>query len=65
MRQIDRGTLHLEMEELFNDPCMRLTLNISGMRASDQTWLRTHDRDYGNRCAAEFGRMCPLRVLRA
>ena len=41
MRQIDRCTLHLAMEELFNDPYVRLTLNISGMTASDQAWLRT------------------------
>lgn len=41
MRQIDRCTLHLAMEELFNDPFVRLTLNISGMTATDQTWLRT------------------------
>ena len=41
MRQIDRCTLHLAMEELFNDPYVPLTLNISGMTASDQAWLRT------------------------
>jgi len=40
MRQIDRCTLHLAMEELFNDPYVRLTLKISGMKASDQAWLR-------------------------
>ena len=40
MRQIDRCTLDLAVEELHRDLNVRLTLNISGMTASDQAWLR-------------------------
>jgi len=40
MRQIDRQTLDLAVSELERDPHVRLTLNISGMTAGDQSWLR-------------------------
>ena len=40
MRQIDRQTLDLAIAELERDAHVRLTLNISGMTAGDQAWLR-------------------------
>lgn len=40
MRQIDNQTLTLAVQELENDPNVRLTLNISGMTATDHPWLR-------------------------
>lgn len=40
MRQIDHCTLELAVAELERDPGVNLTLNISGMTASDHTWLR-------------------------
>lgn len=40
MRQIDNQTLTLAVQELENDPDVRLTLNISGMTATDHPWLR-------------------------
>lgn len=40
MRQIDNCTLGLAVAELERDPHVRLTLNISGMTATDHPWLR-------------------------
>ncbi len=40
MRQIDHCTLELAVHELERDPDVKLTLNISGMTASDHPWLR-------------------------
>lgn len=40
MRQLDHRTLNLCIAELERDPDVHLTLNISGMTASDQPWLR-------------------------
>jgi len=40
MRQIDHSTLDLAVAELERDPNVHLTLNISGMTASDHPWLR-------------------------
>lgn len=40
MRQIDHRTLNLAVAELERDPTVHLTLNISGMTASDHPWLR-------------------------
>lgn len=40
MRQIDNCTLGLAIAELERDTNVRLTLNISGMTASDHPWLR-------------------------
>lgn len=40
MRQIDHCTLDLAVAELERDPDVKLTLNISGMTASDHPWLR-------------------------
>jgi len=40
MRQIDHCTLDLAVAELERDRDVKLTLNISGMTASDHPWLR-------------------------
>lgn len=40
MRQIDNCTLDLAVAELERDRDVRLTLNISGMTATDHPWLR-------------------------
>ncbi len=40
MRQIDHCTLELAVAELERDKDVHLTLNISGMTASDHPWLR-------------------------
>ena len=40
MRQIDRRVLELRVEQLFAHPEVSLALNISGLTATDHSWLR-------------------------
>jgi len=41
IRQIDRRTLEMAVSDLQRDPDVHLALNISGLTASDRSWLRT------------------------
>jgi diguanylate cyclase (GGDEF)-like protein len=40
MRQLDRRTLDMALSDLTKNPDVKLALNISGLTASDRSWLR-------------------------
>jgi len=40
MRQLDRRTLDMALTDLSRNPDVKLALNISGLTASDRSWLR-------------------------
>jgi diguanylate cyclase (GGDEF)-like protein len=40
MRQLDRRTLDMALSDLSKNPDVKLALNISGLTASDRSWLR-------------------------